>query len=224
MEPSTTIRRLFTGNQIFVPSYQRAYSWETQVDGAAIATHTDVFYNDLMRHVSGKPDSPYYFGHFLFRNLGKDSYEVIDGQQRLTTIVIFLSAIFKTIRAERDLETREKEIFEDIIVRNNTCRFATIDYDNQLFRDYVIYQTRTNRGYLETVSARRIVDAFDFFGKKLSGENLETMNSLLDCVTSATSTTHLVSVSRKPSRCSCSRTTEGKSLPIWRSSKRRSCI
>ena len=31
----------------------------------------------------------------------------------------------------------EIEIYEDIIKRNSTYRFETVDYDKQLFRDYV---------------------------------------------------------------------------------------
>ena len=29
MEPSTTIKQMVAGNKIFVPSYQRAYAWDT---------------------------------------------------------------------------------------------------------------------------------------------------------------------------------------------------
>lgn len=32
MEASTTIKSMLAGNRIFVPSYQRAYSWDTEIE------------------------------------------------------------------------------------------------------------------------------------------------------------------------------------------------
>jgi uncharacterized protein with ParB-like and HNH nuclease domain len=94
-------------------------------------------------------------------------FGVIDGQQRLTTIVIFLSALFKRLSSIRKLTETEQETFEDIIKRNSTYRFETVDYDKQLFKDYVIDQTKKDKNGLETASAKRIVNAFDFFASQL---------------------------------------------------------
>ena len=48
MEPSTTIRKMMAGNKIEVPSYQRAYSWDTPVEKKTDRnTQTDVFLSDL---------------------------------------------------------------------------------------------------------------------------------------------------------------------------------
>jgi uncharacterized protein with ParB-like and HNH nuclease domain len=52
--------------------------------------------------------------------------EFIDGQQRLTTIVIFMSALFKHLKSKKSLTEKEGEIFEDIIKRaTTTYRFDT---------------------------------------------------------------------------------------------------
>ncbi len=32
MEASTTIKQMLAGNRIFVPTYQRAYSWDTELE------------------------------------------------------------------------------------------------------------------------------------------------------------------------------------------------
>ena len=34
MEASTTIKQMLAGNKIFVPTYQRAYSWDTELEKA----------------------------------------------------------------------------------------------------------------------------------------------------------------------------------------------
>ena len=106
--------------------------------------------------------SPYYFGHFLFETRNQKLY-VIDGQQRLTTIVIFLSALFARLKEIRGLSEDEEFRFQDMVKRGSVRRFITVDYDDQLFNDYVIEQSRSDCHGIETVSARRIVDAFEFF-------------------------------------------------------------
>jgi hypothetical protein len=57
---------------------------------------------------------------------------VIDGQQRLTTIIIFLSSLFPRLSQVKVMSETELEIFEDMIKRHSSYRFATVDFDNQL--------------------------------------------------------------------------------------------
>jgi len=57
------------------------------------------------------------------------------------------------------LSEDEKDKFEDMIMRRSTYRFATVDYDNSFFKDYVINQVKADRKCLETESAKRIADA-----------------------------------------------------------------
>ena len=100
MEVSTTIRGMLAGNKIVVPNYQRAYSWETPKEKDDRKRHTDVFLADLNEYRKGNVETPYYFGHFLFEK--KDNiYYIIDGQQRLTTIVIFISVLFSKLKKIR---------------------------------------------------------------------------------------------------------------------------
>ncbi len=98
MEVSTTIREMMANNEIYVPDYQRAYSWETPEENTKSKTHTDVFYADIEEYKNSKAKAPFYFGHFLYEEKSKNKYAIIDGQQRLTTIVIFLSVLFGLIQ------------------------------------------------------------------------------------------------------------------------------
>jgi len=43
MEASTTINKMLAGNKIFVPTYQRAYSWDTKFDKSKTQQHVNVF-------------------------------------------------------------------------------------------------------------------------------------------------------------------------------------
>ena len=192
MESSTTIRRMMAGNKIIVPDYQCAYSWDTPAEKSDKNTQTDVFISDLEEYSRSNASSHYYFGHFLFEEKDQETFYVIDGQQRLTTIVIFLSALFSRLKVIRHLTEDEETCYEDMIKRHSTRRFKTVDYDNQLFMDYVIEHTKTDHNGLETESKRRIVKAFDFFEKYLADKPEEYLVKMLNIIKNAACTTHIV--------------------------------
>lgn len=192
MEASTSIKQMLAGNRIFVPTYQRAYSWDTEFESSKSPKQVNTFLSDLEDYNRSTTKSKYYFGHFLFEEKEASKFGVIDGQQRLTTIVIFLSALFARLKQIRQLNETEQETFEDIIRRNSTYRFATVDYDNQFFKDYVIEQSKKDKNGLETESAKRIVNAYDFFTQKLSNKDEAYLLKMLETVQSASCTTHPV--------------------------------
>jgi uncharacterized protein with ParB-like and HNH nuclease domain len=192
MEASTTIKQMLAGNRIFVPTYKRAYSWDTAFESSKSPKQVNTFLLGLEDYNRSTTKSRYYFGYFLFEEKEANKFGVVDGQQRLTTIVIFLSALFSRIKQIRPLNEAEQESFEDIIKRNSTYRFATVDYDNQLFKDYVIDQTKKDKNGLETESAKRIVNAFDFFTRQLSNKDEAYLLMMLETVQSASCTSHTV--------------------------------
>lgn len=192
MEASTTIKQMLAGNKIFVPTYQRAYSWDTVIEKGNPQKQTNVFLTDLEDYNKSSTNSSYYFGHFLFEEKNSKTFGVIDGQQRLTTIIIFLSALFNRLKAIRRLSEAEQETFEDIIKRNSTYRFETVDYDNQLFKDYVIDQSKKDKNGLDTQSAKRIVTAFDFFTQQLKEKEESYLLKMLQTIQNASCTTHPV--------------------------------
>lgn len=192
MEASTTIKQMLAGNRIFVPTYQRAYSWDTELDSSKAPKQVNTFLCDLEEYNRSATKSKYYFGHFLFEQRSENEFGVIDGQQRLTTIVIFLSALFFRLKAIRQLAEHEDDSFEDLIRRKSTYRFATVGYDNQLFKDYVIDAIKKDKNGLETQSAKRIVIAFDFFSKMLADKDETYLTKMLETVQAASCTTHPV--------------------------------
>jgi uncharacterized protein with ParB-like and HNH nuclease domain len=151
METATTIRRMLANNKIIVPSYQRAYSSDTEPEKSNPPKHTNIFLSDLEDYNRSSTRASYYFGHFLFEEQGQNKFGIIDGQQRMTTIIIFLSALFSRLEQVRPLKEDEKEIREDIIKRNSNYRFETVDYDNQLFKYYVIDQSKKDDGVPKTL-------------------------------------------------------------------------
>lgn len=192
MEASTTINKMLAGNKIFVPTYQRAYSWDTEFEKGKPAKQVNVFLDDLDDYNNSCALTPYYFGHFLFEEKTDCCYGVIDGQQRLTTIIIFLSVLYSKIKKKRELAENEEVLFENMIKRKSNYIFSTVDYDNQLFKDYAIDQAKVDKNGLDTESAKRIVNAFDFFSKALEKKDEAYLLKMLKTISEASCSTHPV--------------------------------
>lgn len=78
-----------------IPIYQRNYAWEEDEITALIKDVYDSFHKN--------PNAPYYIGTLVTYKRGDSVYEVIDGQQRLTTIYIILK-----VMGIKDEEIRNK--------------------------------------------------------------------------------------------------------------------
>ncbi|WP_289834835.1 DUF262 domain-containing protein [uncultured Phocaeicola sp.] len=68
-----------------IPVYQRNYAWEEDEITALI--------KDVDDSLAKNPEGTYYIGTLVTYRRGDNVYEVIDGQQRLTTIYIILKAL-----------------------------------------------------------------------------------------------------------------------------------
>ena len=192
MENSTTIIGMFRGNRISVPDYQRAYSWDTGKKDSESKKQVNTFLNDLQDYLKSEVKTPYYFGHFLYEQIAKNEFAIIDGQQRLTTIIIFVSALLSSIKKERSLTDEETELYEDMIKRNNKYKFSTVQYDNQLLKDYVIDKIKVDHYGIETTSGQRLVEAYDYLLAKVNDIPLQKREVLLYAVVNASCTTHIV--------------------------------
>lgn len=192
MDSLTNICRMLSGNNIYVPNYQRAYSWDTESDAVKTTRHVNTFLIDLQDYVKSESSSRYYFGHFLFKEKNETCFGIIDGQQRLTTITIFLAALFNRLKEFRNLTEEEDFAYKSMIKVGQTYHFSTVDYDNQLFKDYVVNQIKTEHNGLDTKSKQRIVNAYDFFVKEFSQMGEQQIVSLLNAVMNASCTTHIV--------------------------------
>ncbi|MFO1438743.1 MAG: DUF262 domain-containing HNH endonuclease family protein [Verrucomicrobiaceae bacterium] len=101
----------FSNRSIKVPDYQRAYSWETK--------QIDLFIGDLVNPANRHG---YYFGHFIVEDSGSH-LELVDGQQRLTTVILFL-----VVCHIKRPELLSQGMFDLL------TRFETVGYDQPVLR------------------------------------------------------------------------------------------
>lgn len=158
------IQQLFISSEsIRIPAYQRAYSW-----GDKQCTQ---FLDDLLEQKGKK----YYLGQFLFEKDGNTLF-IIDGQQRLTTTILFLSAIAK-------IKIQKGENIDSIREIYLTDVFKTIDDDQVIFKKVTQKHLVSAIDDTETISQKRIIEAFNFFAtelSKLDNENLNLIQQTLE--------------------------------------------
>ncbi len=163
----STICKLFDSkNRKFeIPSYQRAYSWEEK--------QIVQFLEDLKN-----AENQYYLGHFLFET--KDNEEstllIIDGQQRLTTCIIFFSVVRMLLSKRKDNGKSIALNLDDIKdyylrdLRKDTQKFRTVRDDNNFFIDEIVDQKEKHSQESDTASKIRIRNAKEIFQRQLSDE------------------------------------------------------
>ena len=146
---------------IEIPPYQRAYSWEEK--------HYTQFFEDLL-NAKGKR---YYLGHFYFeKEKDGNTLFIIDGQQRLTTTILFFSAIAK-------IKVSQKQDIEDIKNTYLTDIFRTIEEDHLIFKNITQdHRELDENDHTYFFSQRRLIKAFKFFKKELEKLDNETIDSI----------------------------------------------
>ncbi len=105
----TTIGQLVRGSRSFVvPPFQRNYLWE--------APQYSAFWDDIW-YALGNGGAPYLLGFLVFSpsQSGEGPRQVIDGQQRLTTTLILLSAL-RAHYLSTGQKARAKEIENDFLL------------------------------------------------------------------------------------------------------------
>ena len=112
-----TLSKLLDGRLFRIPEYQRAYSWTSR-------ERQDLF-GDIEKVCAKGQDA----GHFMAavvclrrekQTLGTDEFhvlEVVDGQQRLTTLIILLNAIKRPLNRKDKAEAKLKRELTELLVK-----------------------------------------------------------------------------------------------------------
>jgi hypothetical protein len=197
MERETTIRGLFSPDdiQFRIPLYHRAYSWERK-------RQVRQFIEDLREHplpLADEEAKPYYLGHFLFESANAASQEtwVIDGQQRLTTVVLFFHSLWRELAARKErgeaaLAMVDADQIRRTYVENDRQRkLRTVNYDDDFFRTALLSGVPQEQPV--TQSARRLAAAMESLaGAMRAEEKTEELLRWLGLVENAVVTTYEV--------------------------------
>jgi uncharacterized protein with ParB-like and HNH nuclease domain len=169
-----TIKTLFETSRFAIPAYQRAYSWDEE--------QCEAFYYDLEEQTKSAND--YFLGNIIVENNDTELYmEIIDGQQRLATVIIFLRVAYDKIKDNNNVKNFNKVFFED----DEGVKFKSTNIDETFFYDNII-KGKNEKQKIQSPSQKRIINAKKYFTRALKNKNYDEIRSILEKLTKATVT------------------------------------
>ena len=156
---------LFSGpKQFIIPIYQRNYRWEIQ--------NCEEFWNDIMRTAGNSKCPDHFLGSIVYISHDRTSlfsqvqqFLIIDGQQRLTTISLFMLALVRAMQAQ-DPSINTKRLISEFLLNEH--------YDGESRNKLVLtrmdqdtYLALLNNRELPKNASPRIVENYRFFEDRI---------------------------------------------------------
>jgi len=157
-----------------IPKYQREYVWGKW--------NWEALFDDIE-----ESDGGHFLGSIICINTQKDSHkaaslELVDGQQRMTTITLFYLAIFDFLQNNIPHSEDEDEVMEEKIKLKSLQKKLVLDgsirlepsYSNHNLEDYkwifssVIKEVKTSSSKPKFLGLRQISRAFSYLSNRLS--------------------------------------------------------
>jgi uncharacterized protein with ParB-like and HNH nuclease domain len=159
-----TLDKLLQGRLFRIPDYQRAYSWETK-------QRKDLF-GDIEKLAKEQNSERHHFMSTVVclqtkqkEEVGADEFGifyVVDGQQRLTTLIILLKALSKKLTTGNDIEQKESIKLKELLVKENgrLILLQTNHDSKRLFRNYLDKGEISDEERVETQADKNMIRAF----------------------------------------------------------------
>lgn len=138
------VEKIFSNDFVFrIPPYQRPYSWTTEHAGALIEDLSDA----LEDSIDVEQLNPYFLGSVVLIKGDSPDSQVVDGQQRLTTLTILLAALRASVDAEvaTDIVHYLYEKGSLVTKTHDRYRLALRERDADFFRDNVQVEGGINK-------------------------------------------------------------------------------
>ena len=177
-----SLNDLLIGDKLFeIPVYQRSYAWEEE--------NLKDFWEDLYYLDDSKQ---HYFGTVLLKDSGKTTqtgfrtfkkFDVIDGQQRLTTALILLREITLQMKAVNDDESYQKDVadLEEAYLKHGVhYKLNPLGEDGEFFHNFVIDNNEHLKHETQTRSQGHLVAAKSFFSDRLKKKKKEEPSKFED--------------------------------------------
>lgn len=167
----TGIGSLIKNRNLKVPIHQRPFSWQED--------HVDALLNDIKSNFN---EEEYFLGTVVLT--GNDSQnEIVDGQQRITTVSLIYACIrdfFANEKDSDDIQTKYLSTY-DIRTKEYMPKLELSQQDNDFFRNLIINKVVETK--IQRASNQKIKSAYDLIKEsiqKLLDNNNNDENILID--------------------------------------------
>ncbi|MCG2809707.1 MAG: DUF262 domain-containing protein, partial [Candidatus Portnoybacteria bacterium] len=170
------ILKLLSNNDVtfFIPPYQRNYEWGKEM--------CEILYKDIEK-VADSEDTQHFFGTVIYYAestiLGQpDKYILVDGQQRLTTTMLFLIAAKDAITDEQ-----LKNMIDSKYLKNNNVS-GDVEYKiklKQVESDWKAYKNIILGEHLDDADKKsNVFKNYKFFKSKLERLEQDKLKNLVE--------------------------------------------
>ena len=151
-----TVEQVFYNNEYLIPIYQRNYAWSRFEIEQLLDDINDI---DIQK------TKKYYLGSLIVNERGINCFEVIDGQQRLTTLFLLLSYLHNASINDLSIkfEAREKSNKTLCIINKNANKDMTL-YPKDIYSQEIIEGFSVISKYFAKKCPEDIIE----FNKKLA--------------------------------------------------------
>ncbi|MBN3922637.1 DUF262 domain-containing HNH endonuclease family protein [Nostoc sp. NMS4] len=152
-----SISKVFSNDFVFtIPLYQRPYAWTTEQAGELL--------EDLITALGDGNKTideinPYFLGSIVLIKRDKPDAQVVDGQQRLTTLTILI-AVLRTLLPKEQTNHLTKYLYQEGDPFEGTCniyRLRLRERDAQFFNEYI--QDECGIGKLQDLNVSKKSDS-----------------------------------------------------------------
>lgn len=180
-----SLSKLLNENLFIIPPYQRSYSWQKKQRDALFA---DIDY--LWNKKKTDPSADHFMSTLVCLKKPKpltigstdfSQYDVVDGQQRLTTLIILLKNIELVLQKGKD-----KQDLADILVKQDksTTPILLVNHDEKrIFKEFIVRGTIPKKRKQEQLSDQMLIDAIyecaEYVKKWMKSEPIEKLYALL---------------------------------------------
>jgi len=149
---------MFLGIEYIIPSYQRKYSWEE--------SNWEDLWSDIIE--AFESETNHFLGTIILARkenhtvkLGSnDCYEIIDGQQRLTTLFLLLSELIKKIQDKSDEDEIKKRYLGRVLNNKINLKLTQLGKDFDFLQNLIFVDENIKA---ETRSQKLLKEAKQYF-------------------------------------------------------------
>ncbi|EDN71023.1 conserved hypothetical protein [Beggiatoa sp. PS] len=146
-----------------IPNYQRAYSWESK-------QRKDLFFDIEKLNKSSDKEKHHFMATLVCLKIGKETvvvdefwiFHIVDGQQRLTTLIILLKALQKVLNTGNNQEQKVANDIQHILIKeDNRLILLQTNHDNShFFRNYLETGSIPESEKVKTTATQHLIEAF----------------------------------------------------------------
>ena len=155
----------YDADRYHIAAYQRGYKWASDKDGAVTVLLNDLW--DAFKSFENQERKEYYLQYITLKKSSEHKFlEVIDGQQRLTTLSIMLSVFSLQLEIENladdklDYAIRSNFFIQHIYNRENLRHLLTLEWNNESGLIFSEMETINNQDVFYLFNAAKKINAF----------------------------------------------------------------